>query len=67
MNKPLYKMKYVSGAVGAAVLAASKTYFSSVIDAVKQLVVIDKEVHPERNCWLKNMKPIIKNFYKLCR
>jgi sugar (pentulose or hexulose) kinase len=48
MNKPLYKMKYVSGAVGAAVLAASKTYFSSVIDAVKQLVVIDKEVHPER-------------------
>ena len=47
MNKPLYKMKHVSGAVGAAVLAASKTYFSSVIDAVKNLVQVDKEVHPE--------------------
>ncbi|MES2277668.1 MAG: FGGY-family carbohydrate kinase [Bacteroidota bacterium] len=48
MNKPVYKMKHVSGAVGAAVLAASKTYFNSVIDAVKQMVVIDKEIHPDK-------------------
>lgn len=53
MNKPLYKMKHVSGAVGAAVLAASKTYFNSVIDAVKALVVIDKEVHPEKDLTAK--------------
>lgn len=48
MNKPVYKMKHVSGAVGAAVLAASKTYFNSVIDAVKALVVIDKRIDPEK-------------------
>jgi sugar (pentulose or hexulose) kinase len=44
LNKPIYKMKHVSGAVGAAVLAASKTHFNSVIDAVKQLVVIEKKL-----------------------
>jgi sugar (pentulose or hexulose) kinase len=48
LNKPVYKMKHVSGAVGAAVLAASKTYFNSVIDAVKALVVIDKRIDPEK-------------------
>lgn len=47
LDKPVYKMKHVSGAVGAAVLAASKTYFSSIIDAVKKLVVIDKEIKPQ--------------------
>lgn len=47
LNKPIYKMKHVSGAVGAAVLAASKTYYKSVLDAVKQMVVLDKEVHPQ--------------------
>lgn len=46
MNKPVYKMKHVSGAVGAAVLAASKTYFNNIFDAVKQMVTIDKEVYP---------------------
>ena len=40
-------MKYVSGAVGAAILAASKTNFASVIEAAKALTVIDKEVYPE--------------------
>jgi sugar (pentulose or hexulose) kinase len=49
MNKPVYKMKHVSGAVGAAVLAASKTYFNSIIDAVKALVLIDKEIKPEKD------------------
>jgi sugar (pentulose or hexulose) kinase len=53
MNKPLYKMKHVSGAVGAAVLAASKTYFNSVIDAVKQMVVIEKEIHPAKELTAK--------------
>jgi sugar (pentulose or hexulose) kinase len=48
LNKPIYKMKHVSGAVGAAVLAASKTHFDSVIEAVKQLVVIEKEITPEK-------------------
>ena len=48
LNKPIYKMKHVSGAVGAAILAASKTHFDSVIEAVKQLVVIEKEITPEK-------------------
>lgn len=48
LNKPIYKMKHVSGAVGAAILAASKTHFNSIIEAVKALTVIEKEVHPEK-------------------
>lgn len=49
MNKPVYKMKYVSGAVGAAILAASNTSYSGLADAVKELTTIDKEVRPENN------------------
>ena len=49
LNKPIYKMKHVSGAMGAAILAASKTYFRSVIEAAKALTVIDKEVHPVKS------------------
>lgn len=47
LNLPIYKMKEVSGAVGAAILAASNTYFGSLADAVTALTTIDKEVHPE--------------------
>lgn len=48
LNLPIYKMKEVSGAVGAAILAASNTYFSSLADAVTALTTIEKEVHPEQ-------------------
>ncbi|SDL85412.1 Sugar (pentulose or hexulose) kinase [Pedobacter sp. ok626] len=47
LNLPIYKMKEVSGAVGAAILAASNTYFSSLAEAVTALTNIDKEVYPE--------------------
>jgi sugar (pentulose or hexulose) kinase len=47
LNLPIYKMKEVSGAVGAAILAASNTCYSSLEDAVKALTVVDKEVRPE--------------------
>lgn len=47
LNLPIYKMKHVSGAVGAAILAASNTYFSSLIEAVEKLTCIDKQVQPE--------------------
>lgn len=40
-------MKEVSGAVGAAILAASNTYFSSLAEAAAALTNIDKEVYPE--------------------
>ncbi len=47
LNLPIVKMKHVSGAVGAAILAASNTYFSSLIEAVEQLTCREKEVFPE--------------------
>lgn len=49
LNKPIYKMKHVSGAVGAAISAASKTYFSTLTGAVNALTVIEKEILPERD------------------
>lgn len=48
LNLPIYKMKYVSGAVGAAILAASQTYFSNLADAGKALVRLEKEIYPEK-------------------
>ncbi|WPU92724.1 FGGY-family carbohydrate kinase [Mucilaginibacter sabulilitoris] len=48
LNKPVYKMKHVSGAMGAAMLATSKTYYGSLTEAVKQMVLIEKEIHPEK-------------------
>ncbi|RYD78765.1 MULTISPECIES: FGGY-family carbohydrate kinase [Pedobacter] len=47
MRCPIVKMKYVSGAVGAAILAASAVYFDGIMDAAKKLTVIDKEFFPE--------------------
>ena len=47
LNLPIYKMKHVSGAVGAAILAASKTHFSSVIDAAASMTQVERRVHPD--------------------
>jgi sugar (pentulose or hexulose) kinase len=49
LDLPIYKMTHVTGAVGAAILAASKTYFNSVKDAVKELTQIEKIVTPQRD------------------
>jgi sugar (pentulose or hexulose) kinase len=48
LNLPIFKMKYVTGAVGAAILAASKTHFKNIIEATKALTQIEKEVYPEK-------------------
>ncbi len=56
MNLPIYKMKYVSGAVGAAVLAASKTYFNSLMEAAKAMTQTEKVVRPEKQL-VKQYKP----------
>lgn len=48
LNIPVYKMKYVSGAVGAAIVAASQTYFDSLSVAAKALVQTEKLIMPER-------------------
>lgn len=47
LNLPVYKMKHVSGAVGAAILAASTTHFKSIIEATQKMTMIDKKVYPE--------------------
>jgi sugar (pentulose or hexulose) kinase len=49
LGVPIYKMRHVSGAVGAAILAASKTLFSNVIDAANAMTQIEKEVRPSKN------------------
>lgn len=47
LNLPLYKMKHVTGAVGAAILAASKTCFSNIMEAAAAMTQVEKEVHPD--------------------
>lgn len=49
MNLPIYKMKNVSGAVGAAVLAASGTHFKSIVDAVESMSQIEKQIFPQKS------------------
>lgn len=48
LNLPIYKMKYVSGAVGAAILAASRTNFESLLDATNAMTQIEKLIEPEK-------------------
>jgi sugar (pentulose or hexulose) kinase len=48
LNRPIYKMKQVTGAAGAAMLAASQTYFHSIEDAVTALSQTEKELHPDK-------------------
>jgi ribulose kinase len=40
-------MKHVTGAVGAAIIAASQTHFASLTEAAKALTQIEKEVYPQ--------------------
>jgi len=49
LNLPVYKMKNVTGAAGAAILAASKTHFISLIEATGALTHIEKEVQPTKD------------------
>ena len=47
LNLPVFKMKQISGAFGAAVLAASQTHFNGLMEAGEELIQLDKEVLPE--------------------
>jgi sugar (pentulose or hexulose) kinase len=47
LGLPIYKMRYVTGAAGAAMLAASRVYFGTVGEAVRSMARIEKEVAPE--------------------
>ncbi|HYH57033.1 MAG TPA: FGGY-family carbohydrate kinase [Anseongella sp.] len=46
LNKPVYLMKEVSGAAGAAILAASKTHFTSLSQAARSMTRVRKTVRP---------------------
>jgi D-ribulokinase len=47
LQLPVYKMKHVTGAVGAAIIAASQTHFATLTEAAKALTQIEKEVYPQ--------------------
>ena len=51
LQLPVYKMKHITGAVGAAIIAASKTHFHSLTEAARALTQIEKEVHPRKE-WM---------------
>ncbi len=46
MQKPICKMKYVSGAVGTAIVAASTTYFKDITEATAALTQAEKWISP---------------------
>jgi sugar (pentulose or hexulose) kinase len=47
MKLPVYKMQTVSGAFGAAVLAASQTFSDGLTDAGNHLIQLEKEIFPD--------------------
>ena len=53
MGVSVCKMQNVSGAAGAAVISASKTYFNSVIDAAQAMVSPEKEFKPDQQMRVK--------------
>ncbi|MBC8084720.1 MAG: FGGY-family carbohydrate kinase [Hymenobacter sp.] len=46
LKRPVYKCAQVTGAVGAAVLAASQTHFGSLTEAAQAMTQVEKEVRP---------------------
>ena len=49
LNVPMYKCKEASGAFGAAIMAASNTYYGSLIEAASAMTQIEKEVLPDNS------------------
>ncbi|MBO9593223.1 MAG: FGGY-family carbohydrate kinase [Niabella sp.] len=47
LQKPVCKMKYISGAVGAAIVAASTTCFKDITEATAALTQAEKWITPE--------------------
>src|SRR5690606_9493121 len=47
LGRPIYKCRDANGAVGAAVVAASKTRFGSIAEAARSMTAIAREVVPE--------------------
>jgi len=49
LNLPLIKMKNVTGAAGAAILAASQTYFTSLTEAARLMTQVEKMIIPDQS------------------
>jgi sugar (pentulose or hexulose) kinase len=46
LDLPIYKMRHVSGAVGAAILAASRTYYHTLTEAGQAMTQTEKKILP---------------------
>ncbi len=47
LNRPVYKCSEVTGAVGAAIVAASRTYYNLLTEAAEAMTHVEKVVHPD--------------------
>lgn len=47
MNLPILRMKTITGAFGAAVLASSNTYFKNLTEAGSNLIQLDTKIDPD--------------------
>lgn len=66
LNLPLYKMKYVTGAVGAAILAASRSHFGSVTAAVRAMTQVEKIVYPDTTLAVR-YEPLYRQFVSILK
>lgn len=48
LGVPIYKCRESSGALGAAIMAASQTYYHSLTEAAKKMTTVEKEVMPNK-------------------
>ncbi len=49
LNVPVYRCNEASGALGAAIMAAANTWYSSLTDAAEHMTSVEKEVFPEQD------------------
>lgn len=49
LNVPIHKCKEASGALGAAIMAASQTFYGALSEAAKAMTSVEKTVLPDRN------------------
>lgn len=47
LNLPIFRCKETSGALGAAIIAASQTFYSTLTQACENMTSVDKKVMPE--------------------
>lgn len=64
LNLPIRKMNNVSGALGAAIMAASQTFFNNLVDAAKAMTSLEKEYTPDPSL-AKAYHKIYKEFINL--